>query len=104
MVGKEDRGVSNGCLALRFTKLEVSWDDGLTCCGREGMQQKPQHERRLGVNARGQPGWLLWVCCCRAECKQFLGTIFPQVISIIKGSCREGIVKITAVDSVHHLR
>lgn len=67
------------------------------------MQQKPQHERRLGVNARGQPGCLLWVCCCRVECKQFLGTIFPQDISIIKGSCREGIVKITAVGSVHHL-
>lgn len=27
----------------------------------------------------------MWVCCCRVECEQFLGTYFPQDISIIKG-------------------
>lgn len=39
----------------------------------------------------GGPGvWLLWVCCGREECEQFLGRISPQDISIRKGLAEQG--------------
>lgn len=39
----------------------------------------------------GGPGvWLLWVCCCREECEQFLGRISPQDISIRKRLDEQG--------------
>lgn len=63
------------------------------CSGEKGntasrTQSLEQAQARDGC---GGPGvWLLWVCCCREECEQFLGRISPQDISIRKGLAEQG--------------
>lgn len=90
MMGMEDRFAPSRCLALNCTKQCSRSGAGLLGGGfgreREHPQQnqEPESKHQAKDKSVGSGVWLLWVCCCKEECEQFLGTLSSQDISVIK--------------------
>lgn len=93
MVGRED-GCAHRVPALNsMEKLPQEPGCQAATLGEKGnTASRTQSLKQAQAPAEcGGPGvWLLWVCCCREECEQFLGRISPQDISIRKGVAEQG--------------
>lgn len=84
-------GKEHGCAPCTEFHGKTAW--GAVSLGEKGnaASRTQSLEQAQAQDGCGGPGvWLLWVCCCREECEQFLGRISPQDISIRKGLVEQG--------------